>query len=104
MNADDVLPPEVSRCHQGKAAGEHIGWHMQIGQLGVVGDFVDQTGKIEPGADGADGSRKDVIEHQSRNGELGKRSAHSFMNDFVHAAADKHAAAFDVNRADGKTE
>ncbi len=66
--------------------------------------LVEQARQIEAGADATDRAGQDVIEHQRRDGELGKCSAHRLVHDTVNAAAHEHGRAFHVDAADGVAE
>ncbi len=71
---------------------------MQRRDVEPVAHFVQNAGQIQSRADAADGAGENVVEHERRDGYLGERSAHGFVDDLVHAAADEHAAALDIDR------
>ena len=63
MYALDVAPPEVDGHQHAEADGEKAG----VDGLRLVHQFhyrIDEMPKIETGADHADGSGENVIEHQ----------------------------------------
>ena len=63
-----------------------------------------QAGEILPRRDAADRAGEDVVEHQRGNAEFGERAAERLFDRAINAPADKHAAAFDVHRANGVRE
>ena len=63
--------------------------------------FIDQTCEIQTGTDAADGARQHIIKHKRGDGKLRQRPPESFVHNTVHASANEHAAAFDINCAHG---
>ena len=98
-NALDVLPPEIE-SHQNREEGRCRIHGKDDGGVRVAEQFVNQTGKIETRRYAADRTCQDVVEHERRHRHLGERRSHGFLDDAIHAAADKHAAALDVDRSD----
>ena len=66
--------------------------------------FADEPGEILACGHTADGAGEHVIEHQSGDAELGEGATESAFDGAIHAAADEHAAAFHVHRANGVRE
>src|SRR6516225_2536292 len=99
VDALDVVPPEVNGAENGKKRGTEIRLDVKA-PVDVVGGFVEQSDNVLAGGHATDGSGEDIVEHQRRDAEFRERAAQGFLDDAVDATAHKHAAAFDVNRAD----
>jgi len=65
----------------------------------VTEHFVDETRQVLARRDPADRAGEDVVEHQSRDGDLGQSRAHRLLDHAVDAAPHEHAAAFHVHLA-----
>ena len=64
----------------------------------VHAHVLDEACQVLPGGNGADGAGQHIVEKQRRDRKLGQRSAHGFFDHAVNAAADEHAAGFDIER------
>ena len=105
MHADHVLAPEIHRGEHGeRRRRKYGGYEMQRGDVKPLAGLIQDPGQVQSRADAADRSGQDVIEHQRRNRDLGERSAHRLVHDFVNAAAHEHAAALDIDRPHGVRE
>ena len=67
----------------------------------ILKKFVEETAEVLAGGNAADWAGEDVIEHQSGDGEFGEPAAEGLLDSAIDAAANEHATAFDVHRADG---
>src|SRR6185503_978999 len=63
-------------------------------------ELIQQPSQILPGADGADWAGKNIVNHEGRYGEFGDSGANAVLDNNVDAAANEHATAFKVDRAD----
>src|SRR5580693_5059109 len=97
MHALSILPPEVGHYDHGQARGEVIVRKVERA-VHVHAHVFDEAGQILASGNGADGAGQHVVEQQGRDGELGQASAHGFLDHAVDAAADEHAARFDIER------
>ncbi len=77
---------------------------METRNVQPVADLVDEPGEIEARANAADRAGQDVVEHERGNGELGKRSAHRLVHNFVDTSSHEHAAALNVDSFYGVRE
>ena len=66
----------------------------------IPAQFIDKSRHIQAGADTADWARKDVIEEKGGDRQFCCGAPHRFSHYFVHAAANEHAAAFDIDGSD----
>src|SRR5262249_27155437 len=82
----------------GRGVGVDLGLQQDVGKVD------DQADDVLPGGDAGDGAGEDVVEHERRDGQLGREAAHGLADDAVDAAADEHGAALDVDPADGVAE
>ena len=98
-----VAPPEVHDDDDCEPRREEVARHGQR-HVVVRQHVADEAGDVEPGRHGANRTRQDVIEQQRRHGQLRQRTAHGFLDDAVHAAADEHHGALDVDRPDDPRE
>ncbi len=78
--------PLALTCEAEMRVGEHL---------------IEQAREILARGNAADGAGEDVVEHQGGNGKFRERAAHGFLHDAIDAAANEHAAAFDVDLGDG---
>src|SRR5580700_109534 len=97
VHALRVLPPEIKSHDDGQAGGKSIVGKIE-GPVEVEAHVFDEAGEVLAGGDGADGAGEHVVEEQGRDGKLGQGAAHGFLDDAVDAAADEHAAGFDIKR------
>src|SRR5438876_7171048 len=67
----------------------------------ILPRFINERGHVKTRADAADRTSKHVIEEERRDREFGGWASHCLTDNFVHAAANEHAAAFDVYGAHG---
>src|SRR6266699_926890 len=67
----------------------------------IAEELVHQTRKILSGGNAADRTGKHIVEHQRRHAEFRQRAAQRLLDGAVDAAANEHAAAFDVHRPHG---
>jgi len=58
--------------------------------------FVEKAAEILARRDAADGAGENVIEHEGGDAEFGEAAAEGLLDGAIDAAADEHAAAFDV--------
>jgi hypothetical protein len=70
----------------------------------IAADVFDKTRQVLPGRNRADRAGENVIKEQCRHRELGQRTTHRFLDHPVHAAADEHAAGFDIKGPHRVTE
>src|SRR5215468_10272224 len=102
-NALGIFPPEIDGDENGKTRGDqscHAIGEMGFAEMEVLKEFVEETAEILARRDAADGTGEDVVEHQSGNAEFSQTTAEGLFNGAINAAADEHAAAFDVHRTD----
>src|SRR6202043_1665988 len=102
-NPFGVFPPEIRGDDDGKTRGDNTNAYRGQGtaDMHVHQQFADEPSGILAPGHAADGAGEDVIEHQSGDAELGERATESAFDGAIHAAADEHAAAFHVHRANG---
>lgn len=67
----------------------------------ILKDVTNQAGEILSGGNAANGASEDVVEHQGGNGEFSQATAERLFYRAIDTATNEHAAAFDVNGADG---
>src|SRR6267142_4470623 len=67
----------------------------------ILGELAEETAEILSRRDAADGAGENVIKHQRGDAEFGESAAEGLLDGAIDAAADEHAAAFDVHRANG---
>src|SRR2546425_1478158 len=70
-------------------------------QMEIAEELVHQARKILSGGNAADRTGKHIVEHQRRHAEFRQRAAQRLLDGTVDAAANEHAAAFDVHRPHG---
>src|SRR5882724_7166672 len=74
---------------------------MRFCEVEVQAELVEKAAEILARGDTADRTGEDVIEHQGGDGKFGEAASEGLLDSAVNAAADEHATAFDVYRADG---
>src|SRR5713226_999030 len=67
----------------------------------MLGKLAEETAEVLPGGNTADWSGQNVVEHQRGNAEFREYPTKRLLYGAIDAAADKHAAAFNVDRAHG---
>src|SRR5438445_2198435 len=103
-NTLGVFPPEISRDDDGETCGDEAcgtAGEMAFCDVEIQAKFVEKSAEILARGDTADGASENVIEHQGGDGKFGEAAAEGLLDGAIDAAADEHAAAFDVHRADG---
>ena len=70
----------------------------------ILKEFVEKAAEVLASRNAADGAGEDVVKHQRGDAEFGKGAAERLFDGAIDAAADEHAAAFDVHRANGIRE
>ena len=103
VHALRVLPPEVNHHHHGQAGREMIVREMQR-TVHVHAHVFDESSQILASGYGADRTSQHIIEQKRGDGKFRQSSAHRFLDDAVHSAANEHAAGFDIERPNGITE
>ena len=99
----NIQPPEIEGDQDGEAGGKPVGRNLIVG-VQHAADFVKESGEILAGADYADGAGEDVVEQQRRNRDARDERPHGVAHHDVHAAADEHGGAFEVDRAHREAE
>jgi hypothetical protein len=66
--------------------------------------FVEQLAEVQSGADHADWSGQNVVEHQCRDGQARHEASHGVAHHDIHSAAHEHAARFQVHGTHRETE
>jgi len=103
-NALGVFPPEIESNNDGEGGGNETSGtvgEMSFGDVEILAEFVEKAGKVLARGNAADRAGEDVIEHQGGDGKFGEAAAEGLLDGAIDAAANEHAAAFDVHRADG---
>jgi len=67
--------------------------------MAVPEQLIHKSDQVMAGRYAADGSGKNEVEHQGRDGKLCHPAAHGLLHNAIDAAADKHAATFHIQRA-----
>src|SRR5580765_593597 len=99
----DIRPPEIQRRNHTERRRE-LEWRNRTAGVHHLRYFVDHTSQILAGADDADRSRENVIENQSRYRKTRQEWSHGVAYDDINAAADIHAAAFQIDGTNCEAE